>query len=376
MMSWLFASYDPKKGANKSRELYDTHVSSESALLADLTNKVIAITGTTKGGTGYFLACAAVKKNAKLVLLLNRESERTQIAEDGIKSAANDRKEENDDDTARTTVKTVFCDLASFASVRNAAKEVNDIAKENGGLDVLCNNAGVFALEDIRTEDGFDIQIQINHLSHVLLTKLVYESLELAARNRGEARVVMHSSGYKDHPNRNLEEKYFSKCDPGTLGGNSAWEITDAFGWTRGPVYRYHISKLANSAFAMEFHSRLKASGSKIKSLGCIPGIAITNVQETSVKNGRMNRFMANMLVASGQSGADGSVPAAVACFGPESKSGDFYTPEKNVRGKPIKTISEGIPLRKGGEKLTCDLKNRRIAWECSEKALGIEFSL
>jgi len=43
----------------------------------------------------------------------------------------------------------------------------------NGGIDVLCSNAGVMALEDDATQDGYDVQMQTNHLSHFLLTQEV-----------------------------------------------------------------------------------------------------------------------------------------------------------------------------------------------------------
>ena len=59
--------------------------------------------------------------------------------------------------------------MQSFKSVKKAAKTITDLCKE--GLDVLCNNAGVMALKDQPTIDGFDIQMQTNHLSHFLITK-------------------------------------------------------------------------------------------------------------------------------------------------------------------------------------------------------------
>tara|TARA_R110002050_G_scaffold163050_1_gene292987 strand:- start:1187 stop:1312 length:126 start_codon:yes stop_codon:yes gene_type:complete len=37
-------------------------------------------------------------------------------------------------------------------------------------------------LEDVATVDGFDIQMQTNHLSHFLLTKELYPLLEKAAK--------------------------------------------------------------------------------------------------------------------------------------------------------------------------------------------------
>jgi NAD(P)-dependent dehydrogenase (short-subunit alcohol dehydrogenase family) len=50
-------------------------------------------------------------------------------------------------------------------------------------------------MPDRATPDGFDVQMQSNHLSHFLLTSLVWPLLEVAATKRGEARVVNHSSG-------------------------------------------------------------------------------------------------------------------------------------------------------------------------------------
>ena len=58
------------------------------------------------------------------------------------------------------------------------------------GLNVLCNNAGVMALGDKATTDGYDLQMQTNHLSHFLLTKELWPLLE---KKGADARVVNHS---------------------------------------------------------------------------------------------------------------------------------------------------------------------------------------
>lgn len=54
--------------SHSSEALYDSYVESK---FEDLTGKVVAITGTTSGSIGYYLAKAAVAKNAKCVILLN-----------------------------------------------------------------------------------------------------------------------------------------------------------------------------------------------------------------------------------------------------------------------------------------------------------------
>ena len=69
----------------------------------------------------------------------------------------------------------------------------------SGCIDVLCNNAGVMAMKDIATSDGYDVQMQVNHLSHFLLTKELLPLIKLAAESKGEARIVNHTSVARYH---------------------------------------------------------------------------------------------------------------------------------------------------------------------------------
>ena len=133
--------------------------------------QVVAITGCTTG-TGYFAALTFAKCGAR-VIMLNRKSERAETALSKIREAVPDAKVEH-----------VDCDLTDFASVKKAAAELQSLC--SSGLDVLCNNAGVMALADEATADGFDVQMQTNHLSHFLLTREVFPLLEKAAEKNGE----------------------------------------------------------------------------------------------------------------------------------------------------------------------------------------------
>ena len=127
----------------------------------DMTGQVVAITGTTSG-TGYVCAREVAKKGAT-VILLNRKSERSEKSLHQLRSEVPGGKFD-----------AVDCDLQRFRSVRNA---LETIKANYDTIDVLVNNAGVMALRDEATEDGYDVQMQTNVISHFLLTKELFPLL-------------------------------------------------------------------------------------------------------------------------------------------------------------------------------------------------------
>lgn len=66
-------------------------------------------------------------------------------------------------------------DLASFASIRSFASEIN---QKEAGLNVLINNAGVFMLPLRRTSDNIEMHFGVNYLGHFLLTNLLLDKLK------------------------------------------------------------------------------------------------------------------------------------------------------------------------------------------------------
>uniref|UniRef100_A0A8C6ZKD4 Dehydrogenase/reductase 13 n=1 Tax=Nothoprocta perdicaria TaxID=30464 RepID=A0A8C6ZKD4_NOTPE len=95
-------------------------------------------------------------------------------------------------ETGNPEVLFMHLDLASLRSVRAFASAV---LRQEPRLHLLINNAGVSA--GGRTEDGYGLTFQVNHLGHFLLTQLllgrlrklanVLHARELAARLRGTA---------------------------------------------------------------------------------------------------------------------------------------------------------------------------------------------
>ncbi|MCC7144662.1 MAG: SDR family oxidoreductase [Candidatus Eisenbacteria bacterium] len=72
-------------------------------------------------------------------------------------------------------------DLGSLASVRSF---VDRVRAGHGQLHGLVNNAGVMNTPKGVTEDGFETQIGVNHLGHLLLTELLLDLLRAGAPSR------------------------------------------------------------------------------------------------------------------------------------------------------------------------------------------------
>jgi len=306
----------------------------------------VVITGTTSG-TGFVAAGAMAKKGAKVVVL-NRSSSR---AESSLATLQQENPE--------AKIEWVKCDLQSFASVKEAVNEVKKICED--GIDVLCNNAGIMAIEDKATEDGYDVQIQTNHLSHFLLTKELYPLLEKAAAARGEARVVNHSSEARNIPFTSLSKKYFEKRG-GNLGGN-ARTFTSNILFRKGRWERYHQSKLANSVFSQELARRVKKCGGSVKSLCCHPGFAITALQETSNANGGMGYgFLEKVLEKRvAQTQEDGAMPLINCMASKNVENGNMFGPKNGMKG-PVRKCKPGrLTTKKAGATL----------WAVSETVCG-----
>mmetsp|Transcript_6739 Transcript_6739/g.16908 ORF Transcript_6739/g.16908 Transcript_6739/m.16908 type:complete len:368 (+) Transcript_6739:310-1413(+) len=224
------------------------------------TNKVVVITGTTSG-TGFVAARTAGELGAEVVLL-NRPSDRATKALDGLRAAV-----------PSATFVPIDCDLQNFDSVKVAATKIKEKYNETG-IYCVCWNAGIMATPDKATTDGYDTQMQTNHLSHFLLTAELFPLIEKYATSNGDARIVSHSSGARHMtPDNCLERKYFEK-NGGNLGGD---EMTGGF--SGGPFLRYFQSKLANAVFTQALHQKLLAKGStNVKSVCADPGMSATSL--------------------------------------------------------------------------------------------------
>jgi len=334
--------------------------------------KVVAITGCTTG-TGLFLANALVAKGAKVVLL-NRASERADSAMSTLSAVATEH--------AAPEPLNIPCDLMSFKSVRDAAAALNK-ALDKEGLDVLVNNAGIMGFPDKATEDGLDQQMQTNHTSHFLLTKLCMPLLELAVDLRGEARIVNHSSSARindawEPPEDNTLKAKYLDANGGNLGGDS----TDIM---KGASFqRYQQSKLANVVFTYALDKKLSSKGSKIKALVAHPGVSLDTALIPKTTSycftpfPSTGRFKCLSEAAFGmQSGLDATIGILRMTCDPEAKSGEFFGPVGKGGDTGKHDLSEyngkvGI-LKKESY---ADETAQEMLWSVSEKVIGEKFDI
>jgi NAD(P)-dependent dehydrogenase (short-subunit alcohol dehydrogenase family) len=202
----------------------------------DMQGKTVVITGASTG-IGKAAAVELAARGAALVLAC-RDLSKAAAARDEILARS-----------PGAVVDVVALELGSLRSVRACAEQID---ARHPRIDVLLNNAGVFPPTLVKTEDGFEQQIGVNHLGHFLLTNLLLEKLVASA----PARVVtvssmMHAGGKIDFASFRGPQKYSS-------------------------FVAYRQSKLANILFANELARRL--SGRGVSSTSLHPGGVATEI--------------------------------------------------------------------------------------------------
>jgi NAD(P)-dependent dehydrogenase (short-subunit alcohol dehydrogenase family) len=225
-------------------------------------------------------------------------------------------------------------DLADLASIEAFADGWS------GRLDVLVNNAGVMAVPEQRTKDGFELQIGTNHLGHFALTNRLLPQIT--------DRVVTISSTAHRTGTIRLDDLNFERGDYGR--------------WTA-----YGQSKLANLLFTLELQRRLDEAGSAVRALAAHPGYAATNLQGHT-GSGVQHRFMSitNRLLA--QSDEMGALPTLYAASR-DLPGASYVGPDgfQEQRGHP--TLAKRSTAAQ-------DADTARRLWQLSEELTRVTFAL
>lgn len=185
-------------------------------------------------------------------------------------------------------------DLARLADVRAVGDELD---RRGVQLDVVLNNAGIFARERRTTVDGFESTFAVNHLAPFALTHAI-----LAARAGAHVkRIVNVSSMAHARGEIALDDLAFER---------RAFDGYDA----------YAASKLANVLFTLEASRRLRVRGITVNALH--PGVVSTKL------------LTEGFGMRGGETVADGAATSVLLAVDPSvgSVTGAYYDHERASR--------------------------------------------
>lgn len=298
--------------------------------IPDLTNKVAIITGANSG-LGLESTRALAAKGATVVMAC-RALDKAERAKAEVLQSVPD---------ARLDV--MKLDNASLASVRAFAAAFK--AKYDR-LDILLNNAGVMAIPRTVTEDGFEMQLGVNHLGHFALTGLLLD-------------VLTATPGSRVH-NTSSSAAFNGRVDFDDLMAESEYSRWGAYGQ----------SKLANVLFATELDRRLKAAGHDTIANSSHPGFVRTNLQTNSLQKSDAplleRLFYKVSFPLLGQDVRMGVLPQLHAATAPAAKGGVFYGPKTfRMRGYPAEQSANGA--------VNDDAALKRL-WSVSEELTGVSY--
>lgn len=289
--------------------------------IPDLTGRRAVVTGATSG-LGREIARALTAHGAEVILAVRDPAQGKTLA--AILGASYP--------AVRPAVREL--DLASLASINRFA---DTLAAEIDRLDLLVNNAGVMVPPLGRTEDGFELQMGINHFGTFALTGRLWPLLEAAP----ESRLTVTSS--------------IAHRRGGPHLADLDWRLREYDAWQA-----YSDSKLANLLFVYELNRRCAGAGPKI----CAghPGWIRAGLQ----RHYSMANFLNPIMGMPIEQGALALLRAAV---DPAAKSGDFFGPDGVLQMR-------GYPVRVEPAEFAKDRGVAQDLWEISVERTGIDFKL
>ena len=291
------------------------------------TGRVAVVTGAN-GGLGLASAKALAGKGLHVVMAV-RNLAKAAEAHDEILAAH-----------PKASLEIVELDLGSLASVESASKQ---IAEKHDQIHILMCNAGVMALPQGTTEDGFDTQMGINVLGH---WALISHLLPIIVATPG-ARVVTLSSTAQ-HTGRVI-----NPADPHMREKFDEWRM-------------YGQTKLAMRHLAVGLQEQFDKAGVDAKALSAQPGLTNSDLQTTTQAHGSaglLGSLSVKWVKATGMSTDRGALSQLRAATDPEAPGGGFYGPLFATNGPPVRK-----PLVRPGSDEAI-----KILWQVSEAETGLK---
>lgn len=252
---------------------------------------ICLITGATEG-VGKATAIELVKHGFKVVLAARNAAKAEAVAQE-IATI-----------TGSSAIDYIVGDLGSLEQTRRIAETFKERYPR---LDVLVNNAGVFAAKRSVTADGFETMFQVNYLSHFLLTQLLVDRLSQSEQGRI---INLSSSVYA-----------IGKLDLANLQSEKKFSVLGS----------YAASKLFTLMFTKELAKRL--AGTRITANAVHPGIVRTGMMFRAPGAFRIMAYLSLPFSIGPHKGACTSVYLATSPALREV-SGHYFTRSKRVTTK------------------------------------------
>lgn len=299
--------------------------------IPDLTGRVAVVTGAN-GGLGLETAEAFAGRGAHVVMAVRNQDKA---------SAAVARIRARHEDASLELVPT---DLGDQRSTGDAAAE---IVATHPMVDLLVNNAGVMAMPERSTADGFEMQLGVNHLGHWTFTAVLLPALLRAEAAGRDTRVVTVTSVAR-FMGTSLDPE-----NPHLRGRYGSWRS-------------YGQAKLANYHFGLGLHRQFVAAGVGVKSVLAHPGLTNTDLQSHTVEEGGgglVGTVSHRLASLTGMSPAQGARMQLRAAVDPDVVGGELYAPALVSNGPPVKRpILRRFGLQEAIETL----------WRVSERETGV----
>ena len=263
--------------------------------IPDQTGRVAVVTGAN-GGLGLETARALAEHGAHVVMAA-RDQAKAATAEAEIRRHA-----------PEAHLEVVPLDLGDQASVREAARTV---AERHPRIDLLVNNAGVMAMPERQTADGYEMQLGVNHLGHWTFTADLLAPLLRAASEGRRPRVVTVTSVAR------FTGRAVKPSNPHLHGKYDPWRA-------------YGQAKLANFHFGLGLQRQLERERVEALSLLAHPGLTNTDLQSRTNREGGagilgpLSDRTTDVLGMSPRSGARMQLRAAT---DPSARGGQLYAP-------------------------------------------------
>jgi NAD(P)-dependent dehydrogenase (short-subunit alcohol dehydrogenase family) len=256
----------------------------------------IAIVTGANSGVGLWTAAGLAKAGAHVIMVC-RDKRRGETAKAFVER------------TSGRAVDLVLADFADLKAVRDAGAK---IVQSYPQIQILVNNAGLFARDRQLTKDGYEMTFAVNHLAPFLFTNTVLPALERGGEQRRNARIVTVASRAASRASIALDDLMLKR----------GYNMMGAYGQ----------SKLANILFTKELARRLPP---RPLTANCLhPGVVATGIGDKGGVVGFVWSALKPMLLTPEQ----GALNSLYVATSPdiEGVSGAYFVKQRAVAPNPI----------------------------------------